>query len=138
MFLPLRVVRLQATLMGLIILPILVLLCINAEVTVARAQGAGSSVPLGQLPDGTEFYAERSPEHGWELKSKGTTFGASIYSRPVQIEISDPVLGHRPEVKGYDSILKTAHGFRGEGVLVREGGVRFRVEDEWSISGQVL
>ncbi|HTN38961.1 MAG TPA: hypothetical protein VL053_17905 [Arachidicoccus sp.] len=105
--------------------------------TIGNAEAQDVKI-LGKLSNGTVISAVRSPGAGWELILKGQGLASNVYTRPVQLEFSDSILGKYPLARGYEHITTVRNGFIGRVNVRKDPNVAFKVEDRWEIAGMTL
>ena len=104
----------------------------------ARAEMAqvGGRVELGKLQTGaTVAFVENAPGD-WGMEIAGSAH--LLQAKPARVEAFHNQHDIRRLASGYTTVAKTATGVEARADIGDDGGVLFRVDDEWSIDGAVL
>ncbi|HVZ64725.1 MAG TPA: hypothetical protein VG936_09160 [Lacunisphaera sp.] len=115
------------------------LLGLGLAATAALGQ-TGDRVDLGQLRTGATVSFVRGADGDWGLAIAGGSHAGYRQEKPARLEVYRAAGDIRPLASGYRSVERSpaGAGYEARADLGGGEGVVFRVQDQWSLTGDVL
>lgn len=95
-------------------------------------------IELGRLSGGETISFVRSGNNSWGINIAGGNVPGISQANPVIMEILQEEEKIQPVATGYSSVKKARSGINAVAKVKYGEGVEFRVQDHWSLSGEVL
>jgi hypothetical protein len=113
-------------------------LFVAAQDKPARLAAQPHRLQLGRLQTGATVSFTRSQAGEWGLEVTGGPAPRIAQPKPAMLEIYRADDDIRELAAGYKTVQKSAAGIDAHAEIAYEKGVAFRVQDHWSLSGEVL
>ena len=97
-----------------------------------------STINLGNLESGATVSFVRDTTGNWGIDISGSTLPQLMQQKPAQIEVFKGGGNVKDLAVGYQSVKKVGNTIDAKAGVTDEGGSVFSIEDQWSLSGDVL
>ena len=111
---------------------------ISGLVMILLVSCSQKKVSLGDLQSGSNVSFVPDTSGSWGIEIRGNTIPVLINQKPAQIEIFESEENVTHITAGYQSVKKKGGALTAVAHLTGTNGAEFEVEDNWSISGDVL